>query len=152
MKFSILLTSKNEHQARLCLYSHKEYTDKHTSHKYEIIYQLDAIEYLFVFFPLDMFRTYTPIFRSNGCYNFFTYAAYGVLGVVRRRSWGECVLVACCSATRHQHVEVKELKQILNCIKLVNYFIFRNSICHSLEQKANLELDLISLYEGTVLL
>ena len=54
--------------------------------KYEIIYQLDAIEYLFVFFQLDMFRAYTPIFRSNGCYNFFTYAAYGVLGVVRCRS------------------------------------------------------------------
>ena len=43
---------------------------------YEIIYQLDATEYLFVFFQLDMFRVYTPIFRSNGCYNFFTYAAY----------------------------------------------------------------------------
>ena len=43
---------------------------------YELIYQLDAIEYLFVYFQLDMFRAYTPIFRSNGCYNFFTYAAY----------------------------------------------------------------------------
>jgi len=40
--------------------------------KYEIIYQLDAIVYLFVFFQLDMFRACTPIFRSNGCYNFFT--------------------------------------------------------------------------------
>ena len=58
----------------------------HFGLKYEIIYQLDAIEYLFVFFQLDMFRDYTPIFRSNGCYNFFTYAAYGVLGVVRCRS------------------------------------------------------------------
>ena len=47
--------------------------------KYEIIYQLDAIEYLFVFFQFDTFRAYTPIFRSKGCYNFFTYAAYGVL-------------------------------------------------------------------------
>ena len=46
---------------------------------YEIIYQLDTIEYLFVFFQLDMFRAYTPIFKSNGCYSFFTYAAYGVL-------------------------------------------------------------------------
>ena len=46
---------------------------------HETIYQLDAIEYLFVFFQLDMFRAYTPIFRSNGCYSFFTYAAYGVL-------------------------------------------------------------------------
>jgi hypothetical protein len=54
--------------------------------KYEIIYQIDAFEYLFVFFQLDMFRAYTPIFRSNGCYNFFKYAAYGVLGVVRCRS------------------------------------------------------------------
>ena len=54
--------------------------------QYEIIYQLDAIEYLFVFFQLEMFRAYTPIFRNNGCYNFFTYAAYGVLGVVRCRS------------------------------------------------------------------
>ena len=50
---------------------------------YEMIYHLDAIEYLFVFFQLDMFRAYTPIFRSNGCYNFFTYAAYGVLGAVQ---------------------------------------------------------------------
>ena len=49
---------------------------KQTALKYEIIYQPDAIEYLFVFFQLDMFRAYTPIFRSNGCYNFFTYAAY----------------------------------------------------------------------------
>ena len=48
----------------------------HFGLKYEIIYQLDAIEYLFVFFQLDVFRAYTPIFRSNGCYNFFTYAAY----------------------------------------------------------------------------
>ena len=58
----------------------------HFGLKYEIIYQLKAFEYLFVFFQLDMFRAYTPIFRSNGCYNFFTYAAYGVLGVVRCRS------------------------------------------------------------------
>ena len=36
----------------------------HFGLKYEIIYQLDAIEYLFVFFQLDMFRAYTPIFRS----------------------------------------------------------------------------------------
>ena len=34
---------------------------------YELIYQLDAIEYLFVYFQLDMFRAYTPNFRSNGC-------------------------------------------------------------------------------------
>ena len=53
---------------------------------YELIYQLDAIEYLFVYFQLDTFRAYTPIFRSDGCYNFFTYAAYGVLDVVRCRS------------------------------------------------------------------
>ena len=58
----------------------------HSGLKYEIIYQLDAIEYLFEFFQLDMFRAYMPIFRSNGCYNFFTYVAYGVLGVVRCRS------------------------------------------------------------------
>ena len=32
----------------------------HFGLKYEIIYQLDAIEYLFVFFQLDMFRAYTP--------------------------------------------------------------------------------------------
>jgi hypothetical protein len=44
--------------------------------EYEIIYQLDAIEYLFVFFHVDMFRAYTLIFRSNGCYSFFAYAAY----------------------------------------------------------------------------
>ena len=34
--------------------------------KYEMIYQLDTIEYLFVFFQLEMFLAYTPIFRSNG--------------------------------------------------------------------------------------
>jgi len=55
---------------------------------YELIYQLDAIEYLFVYYQLDMFRAYTPIFKSNGCYNFFTYTAYGVLGVVRCWSCG----------------------------------------------------------------
>ena len=44
----------------------------HFGLKYEIIYQLDAIEYVFAFFQLDMFRAYTPIIRSNGCYNFFT--------------------------------------------------------------------------------
>ena len=32
---------------------------------HEIIYQLDAIEYLFVFFQLDIFRAYTPIFSSS---------------------------------------------------------------------------------------
>ena len=37
----------------------------HFGLKCEIIYQLDAIEYLFVFFQLDMFRAYTPIFRST---------------------------------------------------------------------------------------
>ena len=62
-----------------------------------INYQLDAIEYLFVYFQLDMFQAYTPIFRRNGCYIIFTYAAYGVLGVARCRSWGMCVLVACCT-------------------------------------------------------
>ena len=45
----------------------------HFGLKYEMIYQLEAIEYLFVSFQLDMFRAYTPIFRSNGCYNYFTY-------------------------------------------------------------------------------
>ena len=34
---------------------------------YEIIYELNAIEYLFVYYQLDMFRAYTPVFRSNGC-------------------------------------------------------------------------------------
>ena len=57
-----------------------EICGKHTwNMKYEIIYQLDAIEYLFVYYQLDMFRAYTPVFRSNGCYSFFTHAAYGVL-------------------------------------------------------------------------
>jgi len=51
----------------------------HFGLNYEINYQLDATEYLFEFFKLDMFRAYTPIFRSNGCHNFFTYVAYGVL-------------------------------------------------------------------------
>ena len=60
-----------------------------------INYQLDVTEYLFVYFQLDMFRAYTPIFRSNRCYNFFTYAAYGVLSVAWCWSCGVCVLVAC---------------------------------------------------------
>ena len=51
----------------------------HIGLKYEIIYQIDAIECLFVFFQLDLFRAHTPIFRSNGCYNLFIYAAYGVV-------------------------------------------------------------------------
>ena len=55
---------------------------KQLNKTYEIIYQLDAIEYLFVYYQLDMFRAYMPIFRSNGCYSFFTYVAYGVLGLV----------------------------------------------------------------------
>jgi len=71
---------------------------------YGLIYQLDAIEYLFVYFQLDMFRAYTPIFRSNGRYNFFTYTAYGVLGVVRCRSWGVCVLVACCTEVQARNM------------------------------------------------
>ena len=49
---------------------------RNVSNKIWINYQLDAIEYLFVYFQLDMFRAYTPILRSNGCYNIFTYAAY----------------------------------------------------------------------------
>ena len=36
----------------------------------------------FEFFQLDMFRAYMPIFKSNRCYSFFTYVAYGVLGLV----------------------------------------------------------------------
>jgi len=47
-----------------------------------MIYQLDAIEYLFVFFQLDMFRAYTPIFRMG----------------------------------------------VLNCIKMVNHFIFQTKM------------------------
>ena len=34
---------------------------------YELITNL--MQYLFVYFQLEMFRAYTPIFRSNGCYN-----------------------------------------------------------------------------------
>ena len=64
-----------------------------TNIRYELIYQLDAIEYVFVYFQLDIFRAYTPIFRSNECYNFFTYTAYGVLGVVRCRSWWRIALL-----------------------------------------------------------
>ena len=63
----------------VCTSSHNRSHLVNYTFTYEIIYQLDAIEYLFVFYQLDMFRAYTPIFRSNGCYNFFTYAAYGVL-------------------------------------------------------------------------
>ena len=69
-----------------CWYDRTQGEVKNLLSLHKIIYQLDAIEYLLVFFQLDMFRAYTPIFRSDGCYNFFTYAAYGVLGVVRCRS------------------------------------------------------------------
>ena len=48
------------------------FVSRNVSGDYELIYQLDAIEYLFVYFQLDMFRAYTPIFKSNGCYDFFT--------------------------------------------------------------------------------
>jgi len=48
--------------SRLYIHFYFEYP-----HSYELIYQLEAIEYLFVYFQLDMFRAYTPIFRSNGC-------------------------------------------------------------------------------------
>ena len=58
------------------------YSTAKFTHIYEIIYQLDAIEYLFEFFQLDMFRAYMPIFRNNGCYIIFTYVAHGVLGLV----------------------------------------------------------------------
>ena len=88
----------------LCMYVQGVLWTDIKTYYYELIYQLDAIEYLFVYFQLDMFRAYTPIFRSNGCYNFFTNTAYGVLGVVRCQSWGVCLLVACCTATRHQHI------------------------------------------------
>jgi len=44
--------------------------------KYEIIYQLDAIEYFFVFFQLDMFRAYTHIFRTFKPAYRTPYAAY----------------------------------------------------------------------------
>ena len=54
----------------------RKVTSVNKSLHYEIVYQLDAIDYLFVFFQLDLFRAYTPIFRSNECYNLFTYAAY----------------------------------------------------------------------------
>ena len=30
-----------------------------------LIYELDAIEYLFVYYQLDVFRAYTPSFRSS---------------------------------------------------------------------------------------
>jgi hypothetical protein len=91
----LILGARFRSQVRLCeICSGQNGTETHffpgfpfsvLFHQYEIIYQLDVIEYLFVFFQLDMFRAYTPIFRSNGCYSFFTYAAYGVLGVVRCR-------------------------------------------------------------------
>jgi len=74
------------HYFQLCIYETLGSSTLHFGLKYVIIYQLDAIEYLIVFFQLDMFRAYTPLFRSNGCYSFFTYAAYGFLGVVRCRS------------------------------------------------------------------
>jgi hypothetical protein len=61
------------------LYTSDDHKIKNIELKYEINYQLDAIEYLFEFFQLDVFRAYMPTLRSNGCYSFFTYAAYGVL-------------------------------------------------------------------------
>ena len=73
------LTSRHQNKKSYIQLSTFKYTlgsfTLHFGLKYEIIYQLDAIEYLFVFFQLDMFRAYTPMFRSNGSYNFFTYSA-----------------------------------------------------------------------------
>ena len=53
--------------------------------------------------------------------NFFTYTVYGVLCVVRCRSWGVCVLVACCTATRHQHTHSS--RPTPNCTKDTIYCI-----------------------------
>ena len=57
----------------------------HHCFPYELIYQLNAIEYLLCSFSSTCFGLTRP---SSGAMdvNFLTYAAYGVLGVVRCRS------------------------------------------------------------------
>ena len=54
-------------------------------HNYELIYQLNAIEYLLCIFSSTCFGLTHP---SSGAMDvkFLTYTAYGVLGVVRCRS------------------------------------------------------------------
>ena len=59
---------------------------------FKLIYQLNAIEYLLCTFSSTYFGLTR---RSSGAIEFiisFTNAAYGVLGVVRCRSWAVCVL------------------------------------------------------------
>ena len=51
-----------------------------------INYQLDAIEYLFVYFSSTCFGLTCPSSGAMDVRIFFTYAAYGVLCVVRCRS------------------------------------------------------------------
>ena len=51
-----------------------------------INYQLDAIEYLFVYFSSTCFGLICPSSGAMDVIISFTYAAYGVLGVARCRS------------------------------------------------------------------
>ena len=102
--------------------------------KYEIIYQLEAVEYIFVFFQLDMFWANTPIFRSNGCYNTqhatSTHTPQDRHLTTPRTPYAAYVKEIITSIAPEdgrispKHVELKEHKYILNCIKLVNYFLW----------------------------
>ena len=78
---------------------------QHTTvlYHYELIYQLNAIEYLLCTFSSTCFGLTRPSSGAMDVIISFTYTAYGVLGVVWCRSWGVCVLVVCCSATAVQH-------------------------------------------------
>ena len=51
-----------------------------------INYQLDSIEYLFVYFSSTCFGLICPTSGAMDVTISFTYAAYGVLGVARCRS------------------------------------------------------------------
>ena len=56
------------------------------SFEIRINYQLDAIEYLFLYFSSTCFGLIRPSTGAMDVIISFTYAAYGVLGVVRCRS------------------------------------------------------------------
>ena len=75
---------------------HVEHLTEVNKLHYELIYQLNAVEYLFCTFSSTCFGLTRP---SSGAMDVkITYTAYGVLGVVRCWSWWLCVLVACCSS------------------------------------------------------
>ena len=96
------LDSSTRSSAHLVLLQNAQQKQQHAQH-YKLIYQLNAFEYLLCTFSSTCFGLTRPSSGAMDVIISFTNAAYGVFGVVRCRSWGVCVLVVCCTATRHQH-------------------------------------------------